>query len=56
MNEDAILAKTSEILENLNDTHTEHMGLARITHGMAAASYSWWHDNDVVADRLKKKT
>lgn len=37
-NQDAIVAKTSEILKSLNDKHVEHMGITRVTHGMAVAS------------------
>lgn len=52
-NEDAILAKTSETLESLKDTHAEHMRLAKATHGMAVVSYFKWHGNDKAVDRLK---
>lgn len=50
-NQDAILAKTFEILETLKEAHVEQMGLQRVTHGMAAASYFRWQGDDAAADR-----
>lgn len=42
-NEDRILDKANEILESLKNTHCEHIGWTRGTHGIAAASYFRFH-------------
>lgn len=39
-NQDAILAKTLEILESLNEKHSKHMGITRATHGFPVLAIS----------------
>lgn len=51
--QDAIVAKTLEILESLNDKHMEYMGITRATHGMVVTSYFRWHGDEEVVECLK---
>lgn len=53
VNQDRILEKSNVILESLMITHCEHIGWSWPTHGIAAASYSRWHRDDVAVDRLE---
>lgn len=52
-NQDHIPAKTSKILENLNNKHQEHMGITRVVHGFVTASYFIWYRDEKAAKRLE---
>lgn len=48
------MTKTSDILENLNTKHQEHLGIMRATYSFAAASYFRCHDKEA-AKRLENE-
>lgn len=52
-NQDRILDKANEMLVSLKNTHCEHIGWMRATHGTVAVSYFRWHRDDEVGDCLK---
>lgn len=55
MNKDAILAKTSEVLERLSRKHIDSMEAIRATYRITTASYIRWHDKDERAKQFEAR-